>query len=308
MRWEDERYVRVYTRDTGDWLALSFEAQALFLMLLRKVDRIGELHLGKRGKAAVAACIGHPTKVLSGALDELLADGCVRLKDSGERLFIPNFLKAQETPKSPTERKREQRERDAAKARESTEMSRDVTPVTNGHEMSPRAVPCRTVPPVPNQTELPIAADKPPPVRKRKARLEDERPPDPRLKPLIDSVVATAKTAGHGFSFSLMGGAYAKALSEILEHASPDEIVQRWARALRRSDYPTVRTPLELKKHWEHFAADSPKRQDQRAQNPDLAAGRHDDHRCGCGALAAGAGSDGVWRCIGCYQDHREAS
>ena len=35
MRWEDERYVRVYTRDTPGWLSLSFDAQAL--LFLKKV-------------------------------------------------------------------------------------------------------------------------------------------------------------------------------------------------------------------------------------------------------------------------------
>ena len=37
MRWEDERYVRVYTRDTPEWCLLSWEARALFLLLLTAV-------------------------------------------------------------------------------------------------------------------------------------------------------------------------------------------------------------------------------------------------------------------------------
>ena len=147
MRWEDERYVRVYTRDTGDWLALSFRAQALFLMLLRKVDRIGELRLGRRGKGAIAALLGHPAEDLHAALEELLADGCVCLDEAGETLFVPNFLKAQETPKTPAERKREQRERDARDAADrSHAMSRESRERVTGHEMSPRAVPNHAVP------------------------------------------------------------------------------------------------------------------------------------------------------------------
>lgn len=163
MRWEDERYVRVYTRDTGDWLGLSFEAQALFLMLLRKVDRIGELHLGRRGLDSVPALLGHPDKAerLTPALRELLADGCVRLADDGAKLFVPNFLKAQEAAKSPAERKREQRERDAAKALENTHLSRDVTP---GHEMSLRTVPSRAVPCRTEPAEPGVTTNSPPPV------------------------------------------------------------------------------------------------------------------------------------------------
>ncbi len=153
MRWEDERYVRIYTRDTGDWLALSFEAQALFLMLLRKLDRIGELPLGKRGKRAIGACVGHAgVASLDSALDELLEDGCVCMKDAST-LFVPNFLKAQEISKTPAERKREQRERDAEAAAAASRlvtgshaMSRESHERVTGHEMSPRAVPSQSVP------------------------------------------------------------------------------------------------------------------------------------------------------------------
>ncbi|MCU0693747.1 MAG: hypothetical protein MUF54_20350 [Polyangiaceae bacterium] len=90
MRWTDERYVRVYTRDTIDWLSLSFEAQGLLTLILRKVDRAGLLRLGSRGKPAIAVLVGHPTRwsTIGPALDELLADGCVRI--DGDMLVVPN--------------------------------------------------------------------------------------------------------------------------------------------------------------------------------------------------------------------------
>lgn len=93
MRWEDERYVRVYTRDTVDWQGLSFDAQALFLLLLRKVDRAGLLDLGKPGNRGVAVAIGHPRDWarLEPALEELLTDGCVRVVDEGRRLVVRGF-------------------------------------------------------------------------------------------------------------------------------------------------------------------------------------------------------------------------
>ena len=50
MDWSDERYVRVYTRDTPDWQCLSFLAQGLFCLILRKVDRAGVLPLGRSGR------------------------------------------------------------------------------------------------------------------------------------------------------------------------------------------------------------------------------------------------------------------
>ena len=56
MRWEDENYVRLYTRDTTDWKLLSWEARALFVLLMRKLDRAGILELGRQsgGQAALS--------------------------------------------------------------------------------------------------------------------------------------------------------------------------------------------------------------------------------------------------------------
>ena len=49
VNWQDEQFVKVYTRDTGEWTLLSWDAQALLLQILRKVDRSGVLQLGKHG-------------------------------------------------------------------------------------------------------------------------------------------------------------------------------------------------------------------------------------------------------------------
>jgi len=117
MRWEDERYVRLYTRDTLDWLSLSFEAQGLLALLLRKVDRAGLLELGKHGKRGVAAAVGHAHRwpAIEPALDELLTDGCIEIRDSV--LVFRNFIEAQEAQASDKARKQAQRERDRDKAR-----------------------------------------------------------------------------------------------------------------------------------------------------------------------------------------------
>lgn len=136
MRWEDERYVRVYTRDTPDWLCLSFLAQGLFCLILRKVDRAGLLKLGKHGRRAVAIVIGFPgdwTR-LEPALDELIADGCIQIR--GEHLVIPNFIEAQEATQSDAQRKRESRarSRDIAAAAEVLNPDKTSESVTDGHE------------------------------------------------------------------------------------------------------------------------------------------------------------------------------
>ena len=124
LDWENEKYVRLYTRDTADWLALSFDAQALIGLVMRKLDRAGVLHLGRQGKRGVAIAIGHATEWprLEPALDELLADGTFEI--IGEQLLMPNFRAGQEARASAAQRKREQRERELFLP---IDPSRDVT-------------------------------------------------------------------------------------------------------------------------------------------------------------------------------------
>ena len=142
MRWEDERYVRVYSRDTIDWLGLSFEAQALFVLLLRKVDRAGVLPLGKHGKRGVALAIGHVREWprLEPALEELLTDGCVRTSADGASLVVPNFIAAQEARSSDKARQQKAREtaRDLAAANDVTLRDVKSQAVTHGHAGSHR--------------------------------------------------------------------------------------------------------------------------------------------------------------------------
>lgn len=156
MRWEDERYVRLYTRDTADWMVLGWDAQALFMQLLRKVDRAGALRLGRQGKKSVAIVAGHieAWPRIQAALDELIEDGCVCV--SGEHLFIPNFLKAQEAVSSDAQRKRDQRERDRAsllkQVEEVTQRDEPSQGVTKSHEVSRAVTPSLAVPSLTKET------------------------------------------------------------------------------------------------------------------------------------------------------------
>lgn len=145
MDWENERYVRVYTRDTIDWVALGWEAQSLFLLLIRKVDRSGVLEVGKHGARGVAGLIGMPVDVVERALAVLTADGCVTICDGC--LLMPNFIEAQEAKQSDKQRQKECRDkrRADAKSRNVTRQSRNVTEghgqshaVTDGHTLSPQ--------------------------------------------------------------------------------------------------------------------------------------------------------------------------
>ena len=150
MRWEDERYVRIYTRDTPDWLALGWEARAVFWETLRKCDRAGLLELGKSGARGLASLTGIPSDIVNRVLPALVEDGC--LAWSGTKLVVKNFMQAQEAAQSDRRRKDESRARALDEA-----MSRIVTQpqvsVTNRDDLSESVTlggksvtPCRAVP------------------------------------------------------------------------------------------------------------------------------------------------------------------
>jgi hypothetical protein len=176
VKFEEERYVRVYTRDTGDWLMLSFEAQSVWLMMLRKFDRSGLIHLGRGGRRMLAAVLGHPAQqeLVDRALDELLADGCVTIVTDGTKLYAPNFIDAQDWTATDADRARKYRAKKAKPPEtlesENPENLSTVTNVTTVTQPSPRAVPCRSVPSVPSvgtdvraDASAPAAGDGPPP-------------------------------------------------------------------------------------------------------------------------------------------------
>jgi hypothetical protein len=154
--WSNERYVRLYTRDTSDWLLLSWEARSLWMHLLRKFDRSGVIDLGRHGLRGIAATVGMPIDVVERALPELVTDGCLVRTDS--QLAAPNYLEAQEAIASGAQRTREYRERKRSERlltalHPSNESSPEVTrgdaekrAVTSGDSMPCRAVPDHAVP------------------------------------------------------------------------------------------------------------------------------------------------------------------
>ncbi len=139
MNWQDEQFVKVYTRDTGEWTLLSWDAQALLLQLFRKVDRAGVLQLGKHGTRVLPAVLGHreqSERILS-ALTELLEDGCVVMREGC--LVVPNFMVAQTTRQSDKARQQSARDRRRSETLSSGLQNREKTSqnVTNSHLASP---------------------------------------------------------------------------------------------------------------------------------------------------------------------------
>lgn len=128
MDWGNERFVRSYTRDTEDDLLLSYEAFALWCVLLRKLDRAGVLE-AKRGAKSVALVVRWPIEVVERVLPEILADG--RLVEHDLGYAAPNFLEAQETPQSDKQRAKESRARRADRSRRITPSHAESRAVTN---------------------------------------------------------------------------------------------------------------------------------------------------------------------------------
>lgn len=177
MRWEDERYVRLYTRDTATWRLLPWQAKCVLPLILRKVDRAGVMDLGDTGYEGVAALLEVPLEVVEPGLAALVSRGVVRMTETA--MVMPKFLDAQEVPISDAARKRESRERALAKASAENdsdvtrghERSHEVTPVTNvtfGHEsVTPsRAVPSRAVPSRAEPSKPEEEAKTPPPPKR----------------------------------------------------------------------------------------------------------------------------------------------
>lgn len=153
MNWSDERYVRLFTRDSVTWSLWSWNTQAIFMGMLRKADRAGVIDVSDHDPAeAIAALLRAPLDQVRSALSDLEKSGTVVRGDHA--LVFPNYIWAQETPQSDKARQAESRAKRAAQSSLSThklvagvtirdEMSRGVTP---GHAVSLRAVPCRAVP------------------------------------------------------------------------------------------------------------------------------------------------------------------
>lgn len=159
MDYSNERYVRLYTRDGDDWVALSWQAKALYPLMRRKADRAGLLET-RRGEKGIAGLVTMPIEVVIAGLPDLLEYGWVQEYPGG--YVICDFIEGEEASQSDRFRARESRLRRRERAHDSVttthetkhsvtnrdaqdvdsrdDASRTVTPA------SLRAVPDRAVP------------------------------------------------------------------------------------------------------------------------------------------------------------------
>lgn len=169
MDWSNERYVRVYVRDTTTWKLLGWEGQTVLMHLIRKLDRAGRLDVeGCTAEEAVQLHTGLPEDVVSKGWDAVTKRDVFVTDESG--ILMPNYLEAQEAAQSDAQRQREfrARKRDVTKrdAIESQNVTKPLQPVTSSHVESQPVTP--SVPSVPNravpnarapEAPLAIAAD-----------------------------------------------------------------------------------------------------------------------------------------------------
>ncbi len=113
MDWSNERYVRVYTRDTVTWKLMDWRGRTVLSLLIRKVDRAGVLDVGHDGVLGLAAVLELPLDIVEAGIAQLTGSrgGLPTVIDTGSAYVMPNFIDAQEAPQSDPQRKRESRSR-----------------------------------------------------------------------------------------------------------------------------------------------------------------------------------------------------
>jgi hypothetical protein len=160
--WANERYVRLYVRDSTTWKLLDWRARCTLTMLLRKVDRAGVLEVGEHGVLGLAAVIELPLEVVEPGITQLMDPKIGVVVATPTHYVVPNYLDAQEAVQTEAHRSREYRgrkrdmalatakgfvtKRDAtATPRGDDDMSRDET-VTRRHAASQTVTPIRSEP------------------------------------------------------------------------------------------------------------------------------------------------------------------
>lgn len=110
MDFANERYVRLYVRETTTFRLLSWKGQALMPQILRLVDRAGVLELAGENPidALILALPKWPADVIGEGLTDLIQRKVVELVD--DAIVWPRFVEAQETAASSAERNKKWRE------------------------------------------------------------------------------------------------------------------------------------------------------------------------------------------------------
>jgi len=130
MDFSDERYVRLFTRDTATWVMILWQGQCTLMQLLRRVDRAGVFEFGADGPiSGLAAVTRMPYEVVDFGLSKLTEHEVVMLR--GRWLIVTKFLEAQEAKSSDAVRKQESRARRANVAHRESILRGEAEPAEN---------------------------------------------------------------------------------------------------------------------------------------------------------------------------------
>lgn len=188
MDWPNERYVRVYTRDTTTWKLLDWRARTVLLHMFRKVDRAGVLEVGEDGVLGLAAMIELPIEIVEPGLKQLLSSRSPTVIEADGSYVIPHFIEAQECAQTDRQRAKESRSR----RRETALASRNVTTPSrneaNRHGRSHDVTVCHSEP---SQAK----PDCPGPDRTHADQLLPPEPPALQLEPATDRPDADVRAA-----------------------------------------------------------------------------------------------------------------
>lgn len=181
MNWCDEKYVKLYTRNTATWVLWPWQARAIFPHLLRATNYAGVLETGNGDRlVALSALIMMPVEVIEAGVAAMLETGTLEAIRSG--FLMPKYIEAQEATKTERAKKRDQRERQRTQARESPE-----APVPSCPDLS------RVVPLQPTTTTTTTTSPPPPPPPARLSSMSTEKPVDDRVEIIADGWNALPK-------------------------------------------------------------------------------------------------------------------
>jgi hypothetical protein len=136
--YETEQFVKIYTRDTPDFLELPLWSRCLLFELVRKADRAGRIGLGRNGLRGVAVLLRAPFEEIEPHLSRLIADKRIVYDQAEQQLIIPNHVEAQTARVPQSVRAQQYRDRKESRSDVTSrhEVSRAVTRVTQRHEPS----------------------------------------------------------------------------------------------------------------------------------------------------------------------------
>ncbi len=120
MDWTNERYVRIYTRDTADLMAIGWQGRTVLWEMIRKADRAGIID---GDEDTLPDLLRLPRDITKEGISRLLKRGTVERGQSA--YVVVNFIEAQEAKQSDRQRQAKSRAKRRDRARSDKVTNRD---------------------------------------------------------------------------------------------------------------------------------------------------------------------------------------